>query len=148
LEREQGGVFVNENCLKKRISHTQSPSQFDSIPMENNPKRGGRPRKSDDLKRSETISFKTTKVQFERLKQQADQFDMTLSDYCHKHILSAQITAPFTEEELSLKRGLVAMANNLNQLAHRANAAGIETVGQSAQELLLEIKIELRKFRQ
>lgn len=109
--------------------------------------KGGRPSKAQDAKRSEVITFKTTPGQLRALRQRADTLGMTLSDYCHRHILSTTIVAPFTEEELTLKRGLVGMANNVNQLAYKAHAAGIESVAESCREVLAELRKELAVFK-
>ncbi|WP_138485054.1 plasmid mobilization protein [Dyadobacter bucti] len=108
----------------------------------------GRPKKSESTIKSETIAFTVTKVQAKEIADRARAIHLTVSEYCSKAILESGIIAPFTEEELSLKRGLVGMANNLNQIAYRANAAGIESVEQSAKELLREIKKELKKFKE
>lgn len=107
----------------------------------------GRPKKLVEHKKSERVVFWTTPSKAKEIEERASNFNLTVSEYCSKIILEVEIVAPFTEEELNLKRALVGMANNLNQIAYRANAAGIETVTQSAKELLGEIKKELKKFK-
>ncbi len=110
-------------------------------------KQKGRPQKKPENKKSERVVFMVTPSDFEAISKHAQNFNLTLSEYCNKIVLNAQIMAPFTEEELRLKRGLVGMANNLNQIAYQANAAGFESVQDSCRELLKEIKVELEKYR-
>ncbi|GGH55801.1 mobilization protein [Dyadobacter endophyticus] len=110
--------------------------------------KAGRPKKSAEHKKSERIVFWTTPAKAKEIEERAGKFSLTVSEYCSKIILEVEIVAPFTEEELDLKRSLIGMANNLNQIAYRANAGGIESVAQSATELLGEIKRELKKFKE
>lgn len=110
-------------------------------------KKGGRPAKSVENKKSVKIQVKVTKSEAEAIKEKARNMSLSVSEYCSAVLKDSKIVAPFTEQELDLKRGLVGMANNLNQIAYKANAAGIETVEHSARELLSEIKKELEKFR-
>lgn len=110
-------------------------------------KKGGRPAKSFENKKSVKIQVKVTKSEAAAIQEKAKSMSLSVSEYCSVALKNSKIIAPFTEQELDLKRGLVGMGNNLNQIAYKANAAGIETVEQSAKELLIEIKKELEKFR-
>ncbi|WP_051350403.1 plasmid mobilization protein [Dyadobacter alkalitolerans] len=116
--------------------------------MSKEQQKAGRPKKSMEHKKSERIVFWTTPAKAVEIEEKAGKLNLSVSEYCNKIILEVEIVAPFTEEELNLKRSLVGMANNLNQLAYRANAAGIESVTQSAKELLADIKKELKKFKE
>lgn len=107
----------------------------------------GRPRKSDENKKSIRIAFMVTKEQNEAIEAQAKDFRLTVSEYCNKMVSTKEFVRPFTAEELKLKTGLVGMANNLNQIAYQANAAGYDSVNDSCLKLLNEIKKELEKFR-
>lgn len=89
----------------------------------------------------------TTPAQAEAITAQAQQMGVTVSEYCHLALSDRKIVAPFTEEELNLKRGLVGMANNLNQIAFRANAAGISSVERSALDLMQEVKKLLNRYK-
>ncbi|MGM9512451.1 plasmid mobilization protein [Larkinella sp. GY13] len=110
-------------------------------------KKNGRPEKSTDTKKSQRIGFWVTESEAVVIRKQAQEAGLTISDYCNQIITNGQIVAPFTEEELNLKRGLVGMANNLNQIAFRANAAGISSVESSARDLLQEIKKLLKTYQ-
>ncbi|PWJ53425.1 mobilization protein MobC [Dyadobacter jejuensis] len=110
-------------------------------------KKGGRPKKSEVNRKSERIVFWTTKGQAEIIENRAKEMNLTVSEFCNLAVSERQIFRPFTDDELKLKIGLVGMANNLNQIAYRANASGIESVEQSAKQLFIELKQELKKFR-
>lgn len=107
----------------------------------------GRPRKAEADKYIRFVGIKFTRAEYDVLQQQAQVLGISVSEYCRKAIFATEITRPFTEEELDLKRKLVGMANNLNQLAHQANAAGFQTAEADCKHLLSEIKKELEIFR-
>lgn len=115
---------------------------------ENRLAKGGRPRKAESNIKNRKIKVSLTDQQYQELLKNAETFKMKPAVYAAHCLVNTRIVAPFTEEELKLKIGLVGMANNLNQLAHKANAAGIESVYDSCRYLLLEIKKELQKFRE
>lgn len=69
-----------------------------------------------------------------------------LSHIIHRLAVSGSITLPITQEEAALLRKLSGMANNLNQLAHQANAAGYaraaardETLAQDISSILIKL---------
>lgn len=63
-----------------------------------------------------------------------------MSDFwCHA-LLNAKVTAIATPEDMSILRQIGSMANNLNQLAKKANEAGFKLVEWSLKGLSKEIK--------
>jgi hypothetical protein len=56
-----------------------------------------------------------------RLKKAAAEARMSLSDYCLNIILSGQVVAPFSPDELKQMVSLTGMANNLNQMVKKAH---------------------------
>lgn len=107
----------------------------------------GRPRKQEGRRLDNTLRLRLTKEEFIRVEEDASKMNISVSEYCRKAIFSTELIRPFSEEEVKLKRGLVGMANNLNQIAYQANAAGFESVKDTCRELLKKIKSELEKFR-
>ncbi len=67
-------------------------------------------------------------------------------DYCRETLLSptAVVKAKTSPEEREYLRMLMGMANNLNQLAKRANAAGFSEVAK-ANKILEEMIVKLIK---
>lgn len=110
-------------------------------------RKGGRPKKADQNVKSERIVFLTNKADSILISEKAKAMNLSVSEYCNRAIKETEIVALFSEDEIKLKLGLIGMANNLNQIAHRANAAGIETVTESARELFKKMIEELEKFR-
>lgn len=143
---KQGGVLSTSKTIVQALPELQYP-RHETNTMSIERQKGGRPQKSEANKKTGRIAVFMTKAERELIKKRADEFGVTLSEYCSMAILNLKVEAPFSQEEIDLKRGLVGMANNLNQIAYKANAAGIDTVEHSAKELLVEIKKELEKFR-
>ena len=63
-----------------------------------------------------------------------------LSDYWRHALLNAKVTAIATPEDMAILRQIGSMANNLNQLAKKANEAGYKLVEWTLKGLSKEIK--------
>ena len=63
-----------------------------------------------------------------------------MSDFWRKALLNANVTAVATPEDMAILRQIGSMANNLNQLAKKANEAGFKLVEWSLKGLSKEIK--------
>lgn len=63
-----------------------------------------------------------------------------LSDYWRHALLNAKVTAIATPEDMAILRQIGSMANNLNQLAKKANEAGFKLVEWTLKGLSKEIK--------
>ena len=68
------------------------------------------------------------------------------SDWFRKAAKSAKVFARFTAEESSWFRMLAGMANNLNQLTHRAHVAGLFSLALKCQAILKQIEELLAKI--
>ena len=66
--------------------------------------------------------------------------DRKLSDYWRHALLNAKVTAIATPEDMAILRQIGSMANNLNQLAKKANEAGFKLVEWALKGLSKEIK--------
>ena len=83
----------------------------------------GRPIKEKD-KLITSINLKLTESDFNSVKEKAEKLGMKATQYAREMTLKGRVKFRFTLEELDLMRKLAGMANNLNQLAKRANIAG------------------------
>ena len=83
--------------------------------MKKNPK-GGRPPKSASEKLKERLTVKMAAADYYALRGKARAAGLTWAEYAR--------TALLTAEQMTLLRQLAGMANNLNQLARKANSAG------------------------
>ena len=63
-----------------------------------------------------------------------------MSDFWRKALLNANVTAVATPEDMAILRQIGSMANNLNQLAKKANEAGFKLVEWSLKSLSKEVK--------
>lgn len=105
---------------------------------EEKPKRG-RPAKEKE-KLNFSINLKLTEADFNSIKDKAEKIGMKATRYAREMVLKGRVKSRFTLEELDLMRKLSGIANNLNQLAKRANQAGFNRVGNEIMVLLEWIK--------
>ncbi|WP_407932897.1 plasmid mobilization protein [Dysgonomonas sp. PF1-23] len=90
---------------------------------ENSVKRG-RPAK-ENAKLNRSINLKLTAKDYALLKGKAEKLGMKVTQYAREMTLKGSIKSRFTLEELDLMRKLSGMGNNLNQIAKKANQAGL-----------------------
>ena len=88
----------------------------------------GRPAKNEK-KLSRSINLKLTEDDYKTVVERAASVGMKPTQYARKMVLCGEIKSRYTREELTLRRKIAGEANNLNQLARRANAGGFEAVG-------------------
>ena len=96
--------------------------------MEATQNKRGRPAK-ETAKLSRSINLKLTEADFDIIANRAASVGMRPTQYARKVVLCGEIKSRYTREELDLRRKIAGEANNLNQLARRANAGGFEAVG-------------------
>ena len=84
-------------------------------------RKGGRPKKGISQRKTRMIHFRVSELEYYAIKHRADLAQMTVSAYSHSAILKSKIVEPVKKEDMELLRKLSGEANNLNQLAHRAN---------------------------
>ena len=89
--------------------------------MKKNPK-GGRPPKSASEKLKERLTVKMAAADYYALRGKARAAGLTWAEYA-RTALSRSVQR-LTAEQMTLLRQLAGMANNLNQLARKANSAG------------------------
>ena len=105
----------------------------------------GRPKISGVCKLSKAVTVKFSKIDYERLCRRSRQANLTLAEFLRVSAFETTITARHSAEETAVIRSLTGMANNLNQLAHKANTAGFVTVRMECRILVARIE-ELLNF--
>ena len=90
---------------------------------ERNRRKRGRPVK-EKAKLSTSINLKLTEADFNRIREKAEKLGMKATQYVREMVLKGSVKSRFTLEELDLMRKLAGIANNLNQVAKKANQAG------------------------
>ncbi len=106
--------------------------------IENDSKRGRPPKEKEKLNCS--INLKLTAKDFDLIKETAAKLGMKATQYVREMVLNGKTKSRFTLEELNLMRKLSGMANNLNQIAKKANQAGFNRVGNEVLVVLEWIK--------
>ena len=91
-------------------------------------KPGGRPAKNWVNKYQKVVSTKLTELQFYAIRKRATEAGLRVSEYVRQAIVSAKVTPQLNRQDADTIRKLAGEANNINQLAHRANAGGFALV--------------------
>ena len=102
-------------------------------------KKVGRPTKEKE-KLSTSINLKLTEADFKKVNEKAEKLGMKATQYTREMTLKGGVKSHFTLEELDLLRKLAGMANNLNQLARKANSIGYKAAEKALFELACDIK--------
>ena len=90
--------------------------------------KGGRPTKGAAEKKKYRITVKLNTQDYYTLKGKAKGAGVPLSEFVRKLLYNGNIIERLTVEQADFIRKLCGMVNNLNQLAHRANAEGFHAV--------------------
>ena len=91
-------------------------------------KKSGRPTKGAAEKKKYRITVKLNTQDYYTLKGKAKGAGVTMSEFIRKLLDKGNVIERLTVEQADFIRKLCGMANNLNQLAHRANAEGFHAV--------------------
>ena len=121
-------------CFAKRKENFSRWSQFLRYPLkakrmtEIRNKPGGRPAKNRIDKQNRVVSTKLTELQFYAIRKRATEAGLRVSEYVRQAVVSAEVTPRLNRQDADTIRKLAGEANNINQLAHRANAGGFALV--------------------
>jgi hypothetical protein len=89
---------------------------------------GGRPAKEPTEKKGFKITVKMAMDEYGSLKTKAYEAGINQSEYIRQCIQVSIVKQRITPELMTHIRQLSGMANNINQIAHKANAAGYPVV--------------------
>jgi hypothetical protein len=101
-----------------------------------NRNRNGRPTKSAAEKKRYMVSLKMATEEYYSLKSKARLSGITLSEYVRSVIKKSEVKQRMSPEYLGYVRQLSGMANNINQIARKANAAGLAETGMECKEMI------------
>ena len=90
--------------------------------------KGGRPKKETAEKLSYRVGVKMAAADYFRLLTRAYEAGTSPSDYMRECFRNGYVQERLSKEHSDYVRRLCGMANNLNQLAHKANAGGFSEV--------------------
>lgn len=89
---------------------------------------GGRPVKEAAEKKGHKITIKMATNEYRYLKTKAHEAGINQSEYIRQCIQGSIVKQRITPELMNHIRQLSGMANNINQIAHKANAAGYPVI--------------------
>ncbi len=89
-----------------------------------NRNKNGRPKKEATEKKGYKVTLKMATEEYFSLKAKARTAGITRSEYIRRCILSSVVKQRLSAELMGYIRQLCGMANNINQIAHKANAVG------------------------
>jgi hypothetical protein len=90
--------------------------------------KGGRPKKSNSQKKKYKVDVKMATEEYYTLKTKASKANLNISEYMRQCIAESSVRERITPEVQAYVRQLCGMANNLNQIARKANAQGYTNV--------------------
>ncbi|ATV54556.1 plasmid mobilization relaxosome protein MobC [Prevotella intermedia] len=90
--------------------------------------KGGRPTKGAAEKKKYCITVKLNTQDYYTLKGKAKSAGISMSEFVRKVLDKGNVIERLTIEQADFIRKLCGMANNLNQLTHRANAEGFHVI--------------------
>ena len=91
-------------------------------------KKGGRPTKGAAEKKKYRITVKLTTEDYYTLKGKAKNAGISMSEFVRKVLAKGCVIERLDIEQADFIRKLCGMANNLNQLAYRANTEGFHAI--------------------
>ena len=91
-------------------------------------KSGGRPANNRIDKQRRVVSTKLTELQYYAVRKRAGEAGLRVSEYVRQAVISAKVIPRLNRQDADTLRKLAGEANNINQLAHRANAGGFALV--------------------
>jgi len=86
--------------------------------------KGGRPKKGATEKLKYRVAVKLATADYYRLLTRAHEAGVSPSEYMRECFRNGHVKERLSEEHAGYIRQLCGMANNLNQLAHKANTGG------------------------
>ena len=110
-------------------------------------KKGGRPTKGVAEKKKYRITVKLNTQDYYTLKGKAKNAGISMSEFVRKVLEEGNVIERLTVEQAGFIRKLCGMANNLNQLAHRANAEGFHVVAPFHKNIIIKIDEILNLIR-
>ena len=89
---------------------------------------GRSPGKKPDRQAEPGSQYELTELQFYAIRKRATEAGLRVSEYVRQAVVSAEVTPRLNRQDADTIRKLAGEANNINQLAHRANAGGFALV--------------------
>jgi hypothetical protein len=109
-------------------------------------KKGGRP-SLGETKKTEEVTVFFSKREYEILTRKAAAVNLSLQDYLRELVVKGYVKNIDTPEQQEVKRQLIGLSNNVNQLAKLAHINGMKTMQKQVDEILDSIDELLKKYK-
>jgi hypothetical protein len=111
-----------------------------------NRNKNGRPKKETAEKKGYKISLKMATEEYYSLKAKARLAGITRSEYIRRCILSSEVKQRLSSEHLGYIRQLSGMANNVNQIARKANATGFMEAHRECMAMVTDLDTVIKQI--
>ena len=99
-------------------------------------KAGGRPKLAEYQKRTKSCQVMFTESDYIYIMDKAQRSGLTISEYCHQAAMNGAVKEHIQPEQAALIRDIAGVAHNVNQIAHKMHAFGLEETYHSCQEII------------
>ena len=97
-------------------------------------KAGGRPKLAEYQKRTKSCQVMFNESDYIYVMDKAQRCGLTISEYCHQAAMDGSVKEHIQPEQAALD--IAGVANNVNQIAHKMHAFGLEETYHSCQEII------------
>jgi Bacterial mobilisation protein (MobC). len=97
--------------------------------------KGGRPKMDDSERKDHFVKVGFDAINYKKLKRRQRRTGDSLSNIVYELAVNGRFVEPLSKDVLDLLRKIAGMANNVNQMAHRANAHGYLVVAKENIEM-------------
>lgn len=104
-----------------------------------NQNKNGRPKKEDADKKKYKLTVKMETKEYFSFKAKVRSAGLSQSEYIRRCITKSEVKQRLTSEHLGYIRQLSGMANNINQIAHKANTAGYMEVHEANRNITVRL---------
>jgi hypothetical protein len=104
-----------------------------------NQNKNGRPKKEDADKKKYKLTVKMETKEYFSFKAKVRSAGLSQSEYIRRCVARSEVKQRLTSEHLGYIRQLSGMANNINQIAHKANAAGYVEVHEANRNIIVQL---------
>ena len=99
-------------------------------------KAGGRPKLAEYQKRTKSCQVMFTESDYIYIMDKAQRCGLTISEYCHQAAMNGAVKEHIQAEQAALIRDIAGVANNVNQIAQKMHAFGLEETYHPCQEII------------
>ncbi|CDC01163.1 uncharacterized protein BN659_01364 [Bacteroides sp. CAG:443] len=136
MEQGYGNVYISDLALPEAKTVRSRWSQLKGNFKMKKDKQQPRPTKRNKVR---VVSARFTDIEYQAVEKRRKDAGVSLSRFVHSVLLTGKVVQRISKADADVLRKLAGEANNINQLAHKANAGGF--AGVAAELMMLKKKI-------